>query len=206
MTDDPEMRAAAQAFAERLVAGDVNAFADWFATRGGDPPAVAWSPSPDQLAPAQLRFLLAHWNGLRGTRAMPGRGEISPLDLRPALGYVSLVDAVGDGDFVYTLYGTASAQRTGFDMTGKSLWTFPTEPWLLVFHAAIYRAVQLRGAPLYTRHKPAVRKRVLESERLALPLADETGAVTRVLAGIIPAERRYDAAASARAAARPPTS
>ena len=81
MTDDPEMRAAAQAFAERLVAGDVNAFADWFATRSGEPPAVAWSPSPDQLAPAQLRFLLAHWNGLRGARAMPGRSEISPLDL-----------------------------------------------------------------------------------------------------------------------------
>jgi hypothetical protein len=90
-------------------------------------------------------------------------------------------------------------------MTGRSLWTFPTEPWLLVFHAAVYRATWLRKQPLFTRHKPAMRKRVLESQRLALPLADEAGQVSRVLAGILPAERRYDAAASARSAARPTT-
>jgi hypothetical protein len=205
MTDDPELRAATASLSDKLAAGDTDAFAAWFAARNSEAPVVIWSPTPEQLATPQLRFLLEHWNTLRGGRKMPSRGEISPLDLRPALGFVSLIDAEGkDGlDFVYRLYGTASAQRTGFDMTGRSLWTFPTEPWLLVFHAAVYRATWLRGEPLFTRHKPAMRQRVLESQRLALPLADEAGAVTRVLAGIVPAERRYDAAASARSAARP---
>jgi hypothetical protein len=199
MTDDPELREATKTLSERLAAGDATAFAGWFAAHGGEAPIVIWSPAPDQLATPQLRFLLEHWNSLRASRTMPGRGEISPLDLRPALGFVSLVDVVGDGfDFCYRLYGTASAQRVGFDMTGRSVWTFPTEPWLLVFHAAVYRATLLRGQPLYTRHKPAMRQRVLESQRLALPLADEAGAVTRIVAGIVPAERRYEKTAGAR--------
>ena len=199
MTDDPELRQAVATLSERLAAGDANAFAEWFARRGGDPPVVIWSPTPEQIGAAQLRFLLTHWDALRGTRAMPSRGEISPLELRPALGFVSLIDAVGEGrfDFCYRLYGTEAAQRVGFDMTGRSLWTFPTEPWLLVYHAAVYRAVMLRGLPLFTRHKPAMRQRVLESQRLALPLADEASLPSRVLAGIVPAERRYDAAANA---------
>jgi hypothetical protein len=199
MTDDPELRQAVATLSERLAVGDANAFADWFTTRGGEAPVVVWSPAPEQIGAPQLRFLLTHWNTLRGTRAMPGRSEISPLDLRPALGFVSLIDAVGDGgfDFCYRLYGTEAAQRVGFDMTGRSLWTFPTEPWLLVYHAAVYRAAQLRGQALFTRHKPAMRQRVLESQRLALPLADEASMPSRVLAGIVPAERRYEAAASA---------
>ena len=136
---------------------------------------------------------------------MPGRAEISPLDLRPALGFVSLIEATNDFDFTYRLYGTEAAQRIGFDMTGRSLWSFPTESWLLVFHAAVYRATLLRGQPLFTRHKPALRQRVLESQRLALPLADEAGLPPRVLAGIVPAERRYEAPASARPVERAPT-
>ena len=42
MTDDPELRAAAADFAQRLAAGEANAFADWFVARGGEPPVVAW--------------------------------------------------------------------------------------------------------------------------------------------------------------------
>ncbi len=205
MTDDPELRQAVAALSEQLANGDASAFDPWFAARGCEPPLVIWSPKPDQLAAPQLRFLLTHWDGLRGSRPMPGRAEISPLDLRPALGFISLIEGARDGfDFCYRLYGTEAAQRIGFDMTGRSLWTFPTEPWLLVFHVAVYRATLLRGQPLFTRHKPPLRQRVIESQRLALPLADEAGALPRVLAGIVPAERRYDAA-SARPPERAPT-
>jgi hypothetical protein len=147
MTDASELRLAAATLSQRLADGDARAFDAWFTEHGGEPPVVIWSPKPDQLAMPQLRFLLEHWERLRGSRAMPGRAEISPLDLRPALGFVALIEGQGDGcDFRYRLYGTESAQRTGFDMTGRSLWTFPTEPWLLGFHAAVYRATLLRGA------------------------------------------------------------
>jgi hypothetical protein len=61
---------------------------------------------PEQW-PAVLAFVRDYWQAKRGSRAMPGRNDISPAQLKLQLPQILLVDVVGDGvDFRYRLVGS----------------------------------------------------------------------------------------------------
>ncbi len=78
--------------------------------------------APVSLAHPVLADILDYWNAKRGTRMMPGRSEISPLDLRDHLGWIILLDALpGFTDFRYRLVGTKVAHYFGADGTGKTI-------------------------------------------------------------------------------------
>lgn len=71
-----------------------------------------------------LRHLWQYWNRKRGERAMPGRPDIEPLELKPHLGRLVLADVVRGGPetrFRYRLIGTAVTDLVGRDATGKFL-------------------------------------------------------------------------------------
>lgn len=190
MSDETEVRYRAAAIAERLAADDEAPMRALFAEIDSPPPTMVWDPQPGRLAQEQLRFLLAHWQRLRGDRALPNLREIEPLGLRPALGWVSILEARDDLDFVYRVYGTATAERMGVEMTGRSLWAIPVAPLMRIYHVASYRAAQLRRRPLFTHHFTPTRRPVGDSARIILPLADDAATVARLLAGIVTGEAR----------------
>src|SRR5215469_7197541 len=134
-----------QAAIQRDAAGELR---DAFALQGARGPDIHWQPGAELLSPPQLRFLLAYWETLRAGRAMPLVAEIDPLAMKPALGYILLVDPEPDGDFRYRLYGSRIAAISGFDLTGKRVSDHPASVYLLEYTLALYGAVRRRALPV----------------------------------------------------------
>jgi hypothetical protein len=138
----------------------------------------------------QLRFLRDHWSRLADGGAPPHYRQIDPLAMRPALGYVMLLDAVEGGrDFRYRLYGSLIARVSNLDMTGRLLSDHTASPYVTELGLAVNRAALQRRLPIYTERTPAAAERTIRWQRLALPLVDDAGTVTRLLAGTVPVAR-----------------
>jgi hypothetical protein len=179
------------AWAAALAAGAPDDLYDTFMAKGGAAPEIVWDPPVDRLGAAQLRFLLRYWSELAGARKMPGAKEIDALEMRPALGYINLLDVIGGGeDFRYRVFGSVIAAVAGYDMTGRMVSTLKTAPYMAEFALATCRAVMQRGEPLLTEHRPPPSTMpTVAWHGLVLPLADDAGAVTRLLVGSVPFSR-----------------
>lgn len=174
-----------------LAAGEAHVLNETFAAMGGATPDFVWSPSVDRLSAAQLRFLLRYWSELAGARSMPRAKEIDALEMRPALGYINLLDVLEGGeDFRYRVFGSTIAAVAGYDMTGRTVSALKVAPSMAEFALASCRAVARRGEPLLTEHRPpASAVPTVAWHGLILPLAGEDGAVTRLLVGSVPFSR-----------------
>lgn len=119
--------------------------------------------------------------------ALPLTTDIDPIRMRPALGYVMLVDVVDGGwDFRYRLYGSELASVSGFDMTGRFLSSHGASANVIEFGLAVYRAAAVRRQPVFTSRRPVGARHTARWERVVMPLADRTGAVVRFLACTVP--------------------
>lgn len=154
---------------------------------------LVWDPGEDDLPLPALRLLLAWWRARmpRGGGLPPASTRVDPLELRPALGHLMIMDvAPGAADFRYRLFGTAIADRSGFDLTGKFVSQVPGPSDAVIWFLATYGAAALEGAPLYTEHTPWSAMSVTRWFRLILPLAGPDGEVARFVVGNVPGESR----------------
>jgi hypothetical protein len=171
----------------RIGTGDLREVARVFMADGLQAPLVQWEPAIEDMPAEQLRFVLDYWLTLRGAGRAPHHGQVDPVAMRPALGYVLLLDSVDDGsDFRYRIYGSAIARISGFDMTGRLLSTHLSSPYAAEFTIAATRACVRYGLPLYTERQPARAERTLRWPRIALPLCEDSGAISRVLVATVP--------------------
>jgi len=79
---------------------------------------------PDWLLsmPADICAVYHYWDGKRGERRMPSRADIDPIDLKPFLPSIMLVDVVPDERlYVYRLVGTREVRLRGCDPTGGTV-------------------------------------------------------------------------------------
>ncbi len=172
-----------------VAGGDLSRIHGVFAAHGAAAIEAIWTPLPETLPPV-LDFLAGYWNGLSG--AGPGGGlphlsQVDPFAMRPALGYVALLDAVDGGrDFRYRLHGSLLAEISGFDMSGKLLSEFAASGYVTEFGIAVDRAVCRRRQPVYTRRQPLGAERVTAWHRICLPLAGDGAEVARLLVGAVP--------------------
>jgi PAS domain-containing protein len=171
-------------------AGDEAVMRSDFAAIGARGPAIVWRPPVERPGAPQLRFLLRYWLDLRGARPMPLATEIDALEMRPALGYIMLVDVMEGGrDFRYRLYGSIIAAVSGIEMTGKLVTNHPASPYVVEFALAGYRAALARGEPLLTEHGPPTNVNTHAWHSLVLPLAGGDGKINRFLVGNLPIAR-----------------
>ena len=125
--------------------------------------------------------ILAYWEGKRGDRAMPRRGDIDPAELIELLPNIMLVDVVDDErQFVYRLVGTGEVQVRGKDPTGKSVKEgyFAASPEAAV---ANYQKVCDTKAPYYEEDEFQVVDRYIGEANLFLPLSDDGRTVNKIL-------------------------
>ena len=177
--------------ADRLAIGDARALAPLFVGRDMPLPTICWAPKPPDMPARQLVFLLEYWNDLRGAGPMAPARAIQPIEMRPALGYVCLLDVIDDGlDFHYRVYGSDIAHCVGGDLTGTRLSDYTRSRWMLVYHAAAYRASAQRHDALFTSYVPTSDIATTRWDRLILPLADDNGNAVRLLVGKVPQGRR----------------
>lgn len=133
-----------------------------------------------------LRNLVAHWDRMRGDRRMPARADFDPLDVRYALGYISLIDVHRDPlRFYFRLDGTKQVDLFGIDCTRRYLdEAMPADHAAMA--AASYREVVESGAPRYHLRKIRFHGRLIDYEVVILPLARDGQRVDMLMTGIVP--------------------
>ena len=180
------MDAVLDALTADVLNADDAAIAAFFTAHDADPCRVIWAPDEDVLAEPELRFLNGFWQRNRAGDVLPA-AAIDPLNLRPALGYIMLLDVMEDGaDFRYSLYGSLIAERTGFDWTGRRLSDMIARSFTGIFYAAVYRAVMRRRLPIYTKSWSPIHVAAAGWSRLVLPVGIPGGDVHRFLVGNVP--------------------
>ena len=70
-------------------------------------------------ASAKLHALLTFWNKQRRNRPLPSRLDFTPMDLRPWIGNITLVDIRINDGAVFRLCGTNLFSRFGGERTGQ---------------------------------------------------------------------------------------
>ncbi len=167
-----------------LVLGDdIAAIAAVFQQHGAGTPEAVRNPTPEQIPPGPLRFLAMHWQTI-AAGSLPHLSEIDPFKLRPALGYLMVLEPIEGGcDFRYRLYGSAIARISGFDMTARRASEHPASAYVSEFGIAVYRATLTARMPIYTTRRPVGAELAMRWHRLTLPFVDDSGTPARILAG-----------------------
>jgi hypothetical protein len=117
-----------------------------------------------------LRRLYAYWDHKRGAREFPGRADIDPLEMRFALGNISLIDVLYEPlRFRYRLHGSIIADRLGLDMTGRFVDEI-SEPDRRAFVEENFRVVIATRSPLARSGARILDQRQWSFDSIILPL------------------------------------
>lgn len=141
---------------------------------------------PGEIDNPILDFFLRYWNAKRGQRPMPSRADIRVRELKPHLGWVSLIDVLPEAkDFRFRLVGSHVSQYFLGDGTGKTLSeAFAQSPKAFVEHVFwIYRTVAQSARPLRISGPGASLRGQLfpDYDSLYLPLSDDGARATMVM-------------------------
>lgn len=139
------------------------------------------------LPTAELARLFDLWNGKRGDRPMPARGDFEVSELKDWLGNLMLIEVERDSgslDFRYRVYGTVLAEWFGRDLTRKSDAALRDDARATVRDE--YERVCRKGEPLLTLHDRHLGRRRARMAKLVLPLSDNGDTVDRLLAAAYP--------------------
>ena len=91
-----------------------------------------------------------HWVGVRGTRTMPRREEIDPIELFPWLPYVSIMELHYDPFRVrYRVVGTEVARIVGEDFSNRWLHETGWSQSGIALNRLLYERVAESRAPLF---------------------------------------------------------
>lgn len=79
-------------------------------------------PVEDAFTNAANRFVHDLWQKKRGDRRLPSRSDFDPVELKPFLSQIILIEVRHDPpDFRYRLAGTSSRDLRGMELTGHSV-------------------------------------------------------------------------------------
>ena len=123
---------------------------------------------------------LAYWREKRGSRSMPRRRDIDPVEVPTLLPHLQLIEIVAGGRFRYRLIGTALVEAFGRDYTGQ----YPD----VLFDGQrgkiteVYSAVRDAKQPLFLRSRYLTTKEIdLVANRLYVPLSEDDSHVNMIL-------------------------
>jgi hypothetical protein len=139
----------------------------------GTMPAVA-------LPGARIPAFYAYWLSAFQGDALPDVSAIDPLLMPPEiLPFMAVYAVEPDGRLRIRLMGTAVAERTGEDLTGRMVEPFGV---MATLHARLRWGVEQRRPYVAHGQVPAAERDFIQLTALAAPFADRSGAVQRVVA------------------------
>jgi hypothetical protein len=128
-----------------------------------------------------LRTLYDYWAERRRGRRWPARADINPLELKFALGNLSLIDVSRDPlRFTFRLTGTLFSQRLGMDLTGKTVDDIPDPAYRAEVNAA-YKKIVDSGEPSVVLGERLIDGEPRRFETLRLPLSEDGKSVTMIV-------------------------
>jgi len=121
-----------------------------------------------------------YWQELRGSRAMPARGDLDPLAIWSLLPSIHLSEWHENPDRVRCrLAGTEIVATLGFEVGGKWIDEYHKDPKDLAETIALFRKVKEHRAPVIGRTLGAQARLGVDSfEWILCPLGDDRGSVT----------------------------
>ena len=145
-----------------------------------------------QIRHPVLRRMFAYWRKKAGTRRMPTRADLDPLDFPYALGYVMLVEVErAPLRFRFRLYGSALVNYfADGDYTGKYADQL-LPPDYAPFVVQSYTAAIEGGVPRYAQRELTVNRQMLVYDVLTLPLANprQSDEIAMLMVVMIPVQR-----------------
>lgn len=138
---------------------------------------------PDTLRGNRLRRFYSYWDGRRGTREMPARRDIDPVDIPWMLGYVTLHEVLPDGGFRFRVDATHTAGVFGVDMTGRTLDEYPSPDMREMIRDALTEVLETR-IPQRRDLDFGTTFQNWRYERLILPLSDDGERINMLLSAI----------------------
>jgi hypothetical protein len=139
-----------------------------------------------QIRSLILRRLVDHWDRMRQARRMPARRDFDPLDVRYALGFLSLIEVHRQPmRFYFRLDGTKQVELFGIDCTRRYLdEAMPAQHARMA--AQSYGAVVEGREPRFHRRKIQFHERIIDYEVVILPFSEDDEQVNILLTGIVP--------------------
>ena len=140
---------------------------------------------PELTDAPMLQALKSYWDAKRGARRMPRRADIDPLELRPHLGNLVMIDVLAAGDdFRYRLIGTNIVNQHGRDATGKCVRELyeRADPVIFDWSMTVLRAVVANRLPVRASNRlRMVNRDYTASDQLHLPLSEDGATVNMIL-------------------------
>jgi hypothetical protein len=83
----------------------------------------AWAEvDPIEIKDPTLNAVFSYWDAKRGSRRMPSRSDINPVEMREHLGWIMMVEVLDDmADFRYRLIGTKVTRYFVENATGRTV-------------------------------------------------------------------------------------
>ena len=156
------------------------------ATAAADPHHAAW-PDPikeiSEPTHKSLKEVYAYWLTKRGSRIAPPRSALRSEELALLLPNITLLDAVGDPPrFHFRVCGTNLTAAYGEDLTGKFLDEIDLGSGRAGIIGLCIKAVtECRPQVARVRYTKQRDGRLLEYERIALPVSDDGKAVNMLM-------------------------
>lgn len=157
-----------------------------------DPAAAAAPPQgpiPESELDPRLKLLLGYWRSKCSPGRWPARANIDPLELKPLLGNINLIDVMPQPDgsrrFRYRLFGTEFAFYHGGDLTGQ--WVDLIEnPVYRQQLLALYDQVAGAGTTLMLSYDYILDSRRHRFQAVILPLASDGCRIDMILSSGLP--------------------
>ncbi len=141
----------------------------------------------------RLRSLFQYWSSKLRGRSMPARKDLDPLEMRPWLGNLVLVDFPGDPkEYRIRLEGVNVVQFYGSSRTGRGIEAMTSELERQVVLPQYFSVVETKEPAYYEAEFISSEGVLTYQHKLVLPLSDDGERVNMTLAGIyfdrVPAE------------------
>ena len=150
--------------------------------------------NPIEIRDDRLQGLFRYWGSKLHGRPMPARADLDPLEMRPWLGNLVLVDFPASNlkEYRIRLEGVNVVQFYGSSRTGRGIEVMTSEMERQVVLPQYFSVVETR-IPAYFEAEFISSEGVLTYQhKLILPLSDDGDRVNMTLAGIyfdrVPAE------------------
>jgi len=135
---------------------------------------------PGSIHSLRLRRLYDYWLAKADARALLARADIDPVEIRWAIGHLSLIDVDPGGEYRFRLDAPRNAEFFKRDMTGLTLAEYPF-PERAGFMRAGYDAAVATRRPQLAARDFTIDYRRWQYEILLLPLSTDGDKVNMLM-------------------------
>jgi hypothetical protein len=124
---------------------------------------------------------VVYWRAMAGSKPMPSRAEIDPVEMRSFLEKVLLIDVLDNGEFVFRLCGTEIREANQRDLTGRRADAESLGASVPQFLDAYRRTIAARGPVFFVGRVWWQDRGYVSFEQVILPLSTDGARVDKLL-------------------------